>query len=242
MFFALSAFLFTKLLVTEYQKTQTINLKKFYIRRIFRIWPLYFLFISLSLALYIWLGGHFSNDVRLRVIGLFAFSDNIMAAIHGYNIFPYSAHLWTIAYEEQFYILIPILILYLVRKSFKIKLIFFITVLVSFNIIRLIMITNNVNHPAIWVLPVTHFESTVLGMVIGFGMLDLFANKMNSMITGLIGIFCFLLLCLLPNVDIISYALVISYSLVGLSTTMILISVMKSDVLKKFFQKTGWFF
>ena len=41
-FFVLSGFLITYLLYVEYEKTNTISVKAFYLRRIFRIWPLYF--------------------------------------------------------------------------------------------------------------------------------------------------------------------------------------------------------
>lgn len=63
LFFALSAFLFTKLLIAEYNKTKTISFRKFYIRRIFRIWPIYFLFIGFSVALYLSFYGTISNYI-----------------------------------------------------------------------------------------------------------------------------------------------------------------------------------
>src|SRR5579863_968679 len=43
MFFVLSGYLITYLLFAEKEKTGTIRLKKFYLRRILRIWPLYYL-------------------------------------------------------------------------------------------------------------------------------------------------------------------------------------------------------
>ena len=48
LFFVLSGFLITFLLVKEFQKYQTISFKDFYIRRILRIWPLYYLIILIS--------------------------------------------------------------------------------------------------------------------------------------------------------------------------------------------------
>ena len=162
LFFSLSAFLLTKLLIAEYDKTGTISFKKFYIRRIFRIWPIYFLFIGFSVSLFLLLNGTLSNNIEVRIFGLFAFSDNIMSAIYGYNPLPYAGHLWTIAYEEQFYIFIPIVIFLLVRSSIKTKLISLLSIFILFNAIRFIQIMNNVQHPAIWVLPISHFESTLL--------------------------------------------------------------------------------
>ena len=43
LFFVLSGFLISYLLFTEEQRTSTISIKNFYIRRVLRIWPLYYL-------------------------------------------------------------------------------------------------------------------------------------------------------------------------------------------------------
>jgi len=237
LFFALSAFLFTKLLIAEYNKTKTISFKKFYMRRIFRIWPIYFLFIGFSVALYLFMKGSIGNIIGIRIIGLFTFSDNIMTAIYGYNPMPYVAHLWTITYEEQFYIFIPIIILLLVRSSVKTKLISLISVFILFNVIRFVLIANKVPHPAIWVLPITHFESIVLGIAIGFGGFDILLKRIKPLLVGLIGVIFFVLLCFLPNLDNISYWLILSYSFVGISTSLVLFSVLKSNYLKNIFSK-----
>ena len=52
LFFVLSGFLITTLLLREKKAEQTINLKNFYIRRILRIWPLYFIILLLSAAIF----------------------------------------------------------------------------------------------------------------------------------------------------------------------------------------------
>ena len=61
LFFVLSGFLITYLLLQEKKQTQTIQIKNFYIRRILRIWPLYYLAVFLSffvLPFFIGLAGH----------------------------------------------------------------------------------------------------------------------------------------------------------------------------------------
>jgi peptidoglycan/LPS O-acetylase OafA/YrhL len=50
LFFVLSGFLITYLLLTEQARTSTINIGKFYLRRILRIWPLYFLMILITIG------------------------------------------------------------------------------------------------------------------------------------------------------------------------------------------------
>ncbi len=51
LFFALSAFLITSLLLRERGQTGEISLRQFYIRRILRIWPLYFVVVALGIVL-----------------------------------------------------------------------------------------------------------------------------------------------------------------------------------------------
>lgn len=235
LFFGLSAFLFTKLLSKEYDKTKTISFKKFYLRRILRIWPIYFLIIGLSVIVYFIIGGTVNKMFLVRLIGMFTFSENIITAIYNYNPLPFIAHLWTITYEEQFYLFIPLIILSLVRAPLKTKIISLCTILLILNLIRIVFIMNNVPHPAIWVLPITHFESIVFGIVVGFGGFDFLIKRINSTLIGIIGIALFLTIVCMPGFDIITYWLIPGYTIVGLSTTLILISVLNNKFLKTFF-------
>jgi peptidoglycan/LPS O-acetylase OafA/YrhL len=236
LFFVLSAFLFTKLLVTEYERTQRISFKKFYLRRVFRIWPIYFLFVGFSMVCYL-----FQNERAVasviggRLIGLLSFSDNIFSAFDGYNPMPYVAHLWTIGYEEQFYVFIPIVIFLLVRASVKGRLISLVSVFILFNVVRFALIANEVPHPAIWVLPITHFESILMGIVIGFGGMDSLLKRTTPSVLGFIGIAFFAVLCRLPNVDTNSHRLILSYSFIGMSTSLVMFSVFNSGFLKSLF-------
>lgn len=234
LFFGLSAFLFTYLLIAEHKKTNNIDFKKFYIRRVFRIWPIYFFLVGLSiLASLILCHGNLSNEILIRILGLFTFSDNILASLYGYNIMPFSGHLWTIGYEEQFYVFIPIIIYLLVRASFKIKVVCLLSMMVLFNALRFYLIYNNVPYPAIYVLPVTHFESIILGIVVGFGGFDFCFKKINPLILGFIGTLIFILVVLLPERNIITYWQILTYSLVGISTTLLLYASLKSTLLKR---------
>jgi len=114
LFFVLSGFLITYLLLAEKKETGNISIRNFYIRRILRIWPLYYLtvilaffvlphFISIKgyeLALYD--GSYFAS------LGLFAF---LMANV-SYTLLPlvpFASQLWSVGVEEQFYLFWPYL-------------------------------------------------------------------------------------------------------------------------------------
>jgi peptidoglycan/LPS O-acetylase OafA/YrhL len=233
LFFALSAFLFTKLLTTEYYKTEKISFKKFYLRRIFRIWPIYFVFIGFSMIWFFLHHGEFSKNIVIRIIGLLTFSDNIIASTSGLNPLPYASHLWTIAYEEQFYIFIPIIILLLVCSTYRTKIISLISIFIILTGIRHLLIINNIPFPAIWVLPISHFESIIFGIVIGFGGFDFLLIRIKPILLGFIGILFFFLVSILPNVWINSKWLHLTYLFAGLFSSLVLFSVLNSSFLKR---------
>jgi peptidoglycan/LPS O-acetylase OafA/YrhL len=122
MFFALSGFLITYLLLEE-KETGEINLRKFYFRRILRIWPLYFLvlFVSILTALY------YTIDLPANSIYYYLFMLANIPFIFDFAL-PFLGHFWSIAVEEQFYLFWPLVIKYkgnLVRVISGFTLIYF---------------------------------------------------------------------------------------------------------------------
>jgi peptidoglycan/LPS O-acetylase OafA/YrhL len=88
-FFVLSGFLISYLLLQEKKKKETIALKKFYFRRILRIWPLFFILLALGL-----ITNCFFGDIQLlkeNFIYFLLFIPNFLAAQS--IIIPFIAHL-----------------------------------------------------------------------------------------------------------------------------------------------------
>lgn len=69
LFLCLSAYLFTKLLYVEYQEKGNINIGFFYLRRMLRIWPLYFFFLGVMLAYSIFVDG-WHAQILIRSLGM----------------------------------------------------------------------------------------------------------------------------------------------------------------------------
>lgn len=113
-FFVLSGFLITSLLVIEKDRFQRIDIKKFYIRRILRIWPLYFLVAILAFtvwphvpALHISQMPNPYDHLWQNVLLILFFLPNVQ--LLRYRAIPYQAQSWSIGVEEQFYLVWPFL-------------------------------------------------------------------------------------------------------------------------------------
>lgn len=110
-FFVLSGFLITLLLVREHLGNGSISISDFFARRILRIFPVYFLVIGLTIAMEI-MGRHV---LQLESIPFLL--------TYTYNFVPelwYSetvGHTWSLAVEEHFYLIWPFLFLYLAGRN-----------------------------------------------------------------------------------------------------------------------------
>jgi peptidoglycan/LPS O-acetylase OafA/YrhL len=115
-FFALSGFLITYLLTQEKIMHGTIAVKKFYLRRILRIWPLYFgyLLVVLLVDRFVF---HVTDFSSLGFYVFFFPNVPFACANAGTETFTqllFLGHFWSLGVEEQFYAFYPWLI-----KSFK---------------------------------------------------------------------------------------------------------------------------
>jgi peptidoglycan/LPS O-acetylase OafA/YrhL len=112
-FFFLSAYLITELLRRERAQTGSIDIRKFYIRRVLRIWPLYFGILVAYALLGIWFHGFRIEPGRLLASCLMV--GNWYIGHHPGLTTPLR-HLWSISVEEQWYLLWPLLALGLPRR------------------------------------------------------------------------------------------------------------------------------
>jgi peptidoglycan/LPS O-acetylase OafA/YrhL len=102
-FFALSGFLITYLLLIEKERFSGIQIRQFYIRRMLRIWPLYYLYIGLALlAVYLWPGDEINYSYLPFTIFFSANVPMILAIPMGLL-----GHFWSLGVEEQFYAFWP---------------------------------------------------------------------------------------------------------------------------------------
>lgn len=126
LFFIISGFIITKLLIEEEAKRGSISIRNFYIRRIFRILPPYFFYLGCVAAF--GLLGWIALEPGQLLLGLgllcnMQFADCTWSTIHT----------WTLSIEQQFYLLWPVLFLIAGRKYRVSFLVFTLGLLAAFS-------------------------------------------------------------------------------------------------------------
>lgn len=108
MFFVISGYIITTILLRERDRSGTICLSRFYLRRVFRLLPAAYVYLGVIVVL--------SRFVDLysftpwEVVSFLLFFRNYWAWLHP-HIGLYSSHLWSLAVEEHFYLVWPVSLL-----------------------------------------------------------------------------------------------------------------------------------
>jgi peptidoglycan/LPS O-acetylase OafA/YrhL len=134
-FFVLSGFLITYLLIKEKKATSTIHIVKFWIRRILRIWPLYFACLFYGFVIFPYtkiLAGGIPNETAnpWYYVG---FISNFDYILKGLPDSPGLGVLWSVAIEEQFYLAWPVILSFFRVKKFWIPLLLILIVSIVFR-------------------------------------------------------------------------------------------------------------
>jgi peptidoglycan/LPS O-acetylase OafA/YrhL len=114
LFFVLSGFLISTQLFEEFQNRNKIDVSVFYLKRIFRILPPY-LFV---LCLYIFIPPFHERETLPPLWKMFTFTQNFNQDIAVYGTF---SHSWSLCVEEQFYLLLPVILIFLFSFGIKTK-------------------------------------------------------------------------------------------------------------------------
>lgn len=119
-FFVLSGFLITYLLIEEKKLNGKINIPKFWVRRILRIWPLYFLCIFFGFVLFplakTLAGG--APQESANIWYYLTFINNFDYIHKGLPDAPGLGVLWSVAIEEQFYIVWPVILSFFTLRNY----------------------------------------------------------------------------------------------------------------------------
>jgi len=156
-FFALSAYLITELLWREKQATRTVSLLAFYTRRVLRIWPLYFLALAACFLL-----SHVVPEVKpltIRNLLPYLILCGNWPCTHG-DLLPLGfGVLWSIAVEEQFYLVWPAM----VRWSRNVLLWVLASIWTTSQIFVAVISFRSGSQPEVWYNTLTQMQYLAIG-------------------------------------------------------------------------------
>lgn len=163
LFFVLSGFLITGILlrckdiIRSTKQSTGFTLQRFYIRRFLRIFPIYYLTLVVAAIIF--------KKVRSDFIWYLTYTTNLMVFVQN-SFDQYATHFWTLAIEEQFYLLWPLIILFLPQRHL-LKAIFITIALAPIS--RFIGYYGlNLSITQIGVFPVASFDALGLGALLAF--------------------------------------------------------------------------
>ena len=221
LFFVISGFLITYLLLLEREKNG-INIRNFYVRRILRIWPIYYLFIIICFVASTFFpvfNSVFTSGISWYVFMLpnipFIFSTGILILVH----------YWSIGVEEQFYLFWPWFVKYSLKRLLIYTIILF---FVLFFVKSGMWIIYGKNNLVYRILGVNRFHCMLIG---AFGAilfyaknviyLQLLQNKYLQIISWLIFI--------LVGIDLIQIPAPISSEFFGLISLVLVIGQVSNE-------------
>jgi len=160
LFFVLSSYLVTELLLREKAALGSVSVRAFYVRRILRIWPLYYSFVALAALIPVL---NPRNEFGLHyIVPFFCLMGNWSFVWFGW---PASAAtpLWSVSVEEQFYLLWPPAVARLSRRQIATTAICLIVVA---NISRLVGVAVHSSTQHLWANTFAHLDSIAAGILL----------------------------------------------------------------------------
>jgi peptidoglycan/LPS O-acetylase OafA/YrhL len=164
LFFVLSGFLITTLLLEERAQTGRVSLPAFFRRRALRLLPA----LLTMLCVYATVESALGRRPWLGIVFGLAYVANIAEAAGSTALQPGLGHLWSLAQEEQFYLLWPALLLIAIRRGvMPLRLLGFLILVIVIE--RLVFFANGVAlEPRIYRGPDTHADPLLVGCAAAF--------------------------------------------------------------------------
>ena len=243
-FFVISGFLITGIIITEIQQN-SFSLKQFYTRRIKRIYPAFITVMALVslIASAIFIYNDF-NQLRKTIELATAFLSNFYLGLtQGY--FDLSAnenpvlHIWSLAVEEQYYLIFPLILILAYKKFREIKALFIITLILFFILLATSFIPANfykevLHQPNIYYLSNLRFPELLVGSLLAI--YHNLSNKvqLSKQVNNILAILSTLLLfsCLFLMNNDIAYIPGITLILPCIFTALIIHTTSQNNIVK----------
>ena len=121
-FFVLSGYLITTLLRLEFERTSTLSIRGFYVRRTFRILPLFYVVLTLVVIGTVWFGLGTGTVDPAATLAQYGHVTNYWAIfVSERPVMQGTGVYWSLAVEEHFYLIFPVFLLVMLRMGLSRK-------------------------------------------------------------------------------------------------------------------------
>lgn len=208
LFFFVSGFLITKLLIAEFNSSQTISLRKFYFRRFLRLYPALIFMLTITSIIVVSYG--YKIIVPELMAGLFYYTNYyriyFFVSLPAEN-YPSPGLLWSLAVEEHFYVVFPVLFILMFSWNNKRFTYLIYLLLILFIFIRLYTFTTTIEttlmERKIYMLTHCRGDSILFGCLSAILLYrsdaQWYKNILRSKYTFFVGVFLLLSTQLIPG-------------------------------------------
>lgn len=165
LFFVLSGFLITSLLLDEWAERGRVSLRGFYARRARRLLPALALIVAVFAAADLVLHPASATQTIAYALLRMAYLSNFLIAFTPNGVGGGFNHLWSLASEEQFYLVWPLLLLFALRRKARARELLVILAITELlvNVERLLALEHGASWVRLWFAPDTHSDAIILG-------------------------------------------------------------------------------
>jgi peptidoglycan/LPS O-acetylase OafA/YrhL len=238
LFLVLSAYLITTLLLIEHEREGAISLRGFYLRRILRIWPLYYLMCLVGFLILPWFGlfapvigsPQHSQLIKTHLLPYLTLFGNFSSGSHWYPMVWTLAHLWTVTLEEQFYIVWPLILIF--SLHFLGRKIWVLLLLLLLGTIGLrLYFRGHTSHPFIWTHTLSRLDPLLMGIALALWRKShpLHPGWLVPVIKFTLGIVTVWLVSMGPVIETQSSAVVWQFFATALGFVLILDAILSSN-------------
>lgn len=235
LFLALSAFLLTRLLVLEFERTGSIDIRNFFVRRLLRIWPLHWAFVTVMLGLHCYLYPKAVTEGFGFWLSHLFFVNNVLLSTLGFESrLAFTSHLWTVSLEEQFYLVIPLVMGLVLRGRVGPRRLaqgMGVTLLVLMGM-RAACVLLRVPYPFVMALPLRG-DAIVMGVLLGAAF-----PKIRRAATGgikwiMAGVLLVAVVAILPSIEMLGWQQIPGYTVVALACSLLLMGVLRDNFVSR---------
>jgi peptidoglycan/LPS O-acetylase OafA/YrhL len=226
LFFVLSAYLITELLLREKKECGRLDVPAFYLRRILRIWPLYFFFIGIALIPALNRNHEFTWH---HVAAFLLLAGNWSIIFYGWPIPSVVGPLWTVSIEEQFYLLWPPIVRRLSADRIAWAAI---GMLVISNITRVAMVAIHAGPTSVWCNTLGRLDPIAAGILVAASLRGsipnfILANRLSMLCCGVLPLTLVAHYWHINGPDRLEWvATLLGYPLVAVSCTLIMLAAL----------------